>query len=224
MSIRVDIMLSMSLVISSTFDNIGLCNSNGNAPKTSSTIPQDSRGVTVGKTIESEVDSAGREKRQAFRNGSYPNNIWGKIVPYWFNNTPSENLQKEFEKAARAWEADTCINFTEVPFENRSAVKDYLLITTDDGCSSHVGKLGGWQPLSLGKGCENFGNIAHELGHALGLFHTMGRHDRDKYITLNRSNLDTQYEREFDKQTRENNKNYRMAYDYGSIMHYRWRM
>lgn len=69
------------------------------------------------------------------------------------------------------------------------AGKDYLYVTYDEkepeGCLSHVGKLGGYQPIFLGEGCESFLHAAHEVGHALGLYHTQNRHDRDHYITPN---------------------------------------
>ncbi|KAK6055819.1 astacin [Cooperia oncophora] len=53
----------------------------------------------------------------------------------------------------------------------------------------YVGKLGGEQKLSLGRGCETVSIAAHELGHALGFFHTMSRHDRDEFITVNKHNI-----------------------------------
>ncbi|KAJ1351257.1 hypothetical protein KIN20_021401 [Parelaphostrongylus tenuis] len=33
------------------------------------------------------------------------------------------------------------------------------------------------------------GNAAHEIGHALGFFHTQSRHDRDSFITLYAQNF-----------------------------------
>ncbi|KIH50064.1 astacin [Ancylostoma duodenale] len=69
---------------------------------------------------------------------------------------------------------------------------DYLFVTDDDGgdgCLSHVGRLGGYQPLILGRGCESFAHTAHEVGHALGLYHTQSRHDRDDYIKVNWDNI-----------------------------------
>ncbi|VDM62645.1 unnamed protein product [Angiostrongylus costaricensis] len=55
------------------------------------------------------------------------------------------------------------------------------------------------------------GTAAHEIGHALGLFHTQSRHDRDSFVTLQLQNI---------LQTEKTNYNYNLTYDYGSLMHY----
>ncbi|KHJ81736.1 hypothetical protein OESDEN_18576 [Oesophagostomum dentatum] len=70
------------------------------------------------------------------------------------------------------------------------AVDDKIRVTAEyPGCSSPVGKKGKEQLLMLGRNCQTFRNIAHELGHALGLFHIMQRHDRDDYITVKPKNI-----------------------------------
>ena len=80
------------------------------------------------------------------------------------------------------------------------AEKNRIRITAQYlGCGSPVGKQGGEQFLLLGKGCGNFRQIAHELGHALGLHHTMQRHDRDNYITVKKENIMVSFFREDSK-------------------------
>ncbi|VDO75800.1 unnamed protein product, partial [Haemonchus placei] len=52
---------------------------------------------------------------------------------------------------------------------------------------------------------------AHEIGHALGFFHTHSRHDRDDYITPNKIN-------QYQVKSKADNNNYGVPYDYGSVM------
>ncbi|KIH43547.1 astacin [Ancylostoma duodenale] len=76
-----------------------------------------------------------------------------------------------------------------VTYYFEGATKDKISVVQGTGCSSFVGLIGGTQRLSLGRGCESVGTAAHEIGHALGLFHAMSRHDRDQFLTINSMNI-----------------------------------
>uniref|UniRef100_A0A0K0DQ25 Metalloendopeptidase n=1 Tax=Angiostrongylus cantonensis TaxID=6313 RepID=A0A0K0DQ25_ANGCA len=76
--------------------------------------------------------------------------------------------------------------------------------------------------------CSQVGTPAHEIGHALGFFHTQSRHDRDDFITET-NNIDSYEHKDmilgrlvarFTKQSQRFNYNYNLTYDYGSVMHY----
>lgn len=57
-------------------------------------------------------------------------------------------------------------------------------------CCSFVGKRGnGGQAISIGKNCDKFGIVVHELGHVVGFWHEHTRPDRDKHVDILRDNI-----------------------------------
>nr|CAH7744348.1 unnamed protein product [Callosobruchus chinensis] len=57
-------------------------------------------------------------------------------------------------------------------------------------CCSFVGKRGnGGQAISIGKNCDKFGIIVHELGHVVGFWHEHTRPDRDNHVNIIRENI-----------------------------------
>ncbi|KDR10358.1 Dorsal-ventral patterning tolloid-like protein 1, partial [Zootermopsis nevadensis] len=141
------------------------------------------------------------------------------VIPYEIDGNFSGAHKALFKQAMRHWENFTCVKFVErVPSEH----PNYILFTERPcGCCSFVGKRGnGPQAISIGKNCDKFGIVVHELGHVVGFWHEHTRPDRDDHVQIVRENIMTGQEYNFNKLTDEEVNSLGLPYDYDSIMHY----
>ncbi|ETN84126.1 astacin, partial [Necator americanus] len=198
------------------------------------------------ENIEEETSGGARNrtKRQAFKDSSYSRKLWSQGVTYFFDYGTSEYRthvadcrrfslkQQKYGKITPASISTVAVAKALLYLKKKISKRlkilvpgiftanDRLRVVAQDGCWSYVGKNGGEQSLSLGRGCEHVGVAVHELGHALGFFHTMSRYDRDAYITVIERNIKSGWRDQFTKESPQTNYNYGFGYDYGSVMHY----
>lgn len=114
----------------------------------------------------------------------------------------------------------THVTFIERSAANRAFYPDWIVFRAGGrgaGCTSRVGCLGGRQFITIEEGCRT-GNVIHEIGHALGLFHEQSRSDRDQYVTIHMDRVLPAARHNFDQAL--NSGKDLGSYDYESIMHY----
>lgn len=65
-----------------------------------------------------------------------------------------------------------------------------------------MGKRGnGPQAISIGKNCDKFGIVVHELGHVIGFWHEHTRPDRDENVQIITENIMDGQQYNFNKLT-----------------------
>lgn len=141
------------------------------------------------------------------------------VIPYEIDSVFSDERAALFRSAMRHWENYTCVKFVErIPDEHRN----YIVFTERTcGCCSFVGKRGnGAQAISIGKHCDKFGIVVHELGHVVGFWHEHTRPDRDQHVQIINKNIMSGQEYNFNKLTKDEVNSLGLAYDYDSILHY----
>ncbi|XP_070137463.1 protein tolkin isoform X1 [Drosophila bipectinata] len=146
--------------------------------------------------------------------------IWDYgVIPYEIDGNFSGMHKALFKQAMRHWENSTCIKFVE---RNPEIHPNYIVFTVRScGCCSFVGKRGnGPQAISIGRNCDKFGIVVHELGHVVGFWHEHTRPDREKHVTIEHNNIMKGQEYNFNMLSPDEVDSLGMAYDYDSIMHY----
>ncbi|MBN3300558.1 bone morphogenetic protein 1a [Amia ocellicauda] len=156
-----------------------------------------------------------RQKRAAT---SRPERVWPEgVIPYVISGNFSGSQRAIFRQAMRHWEKHTCVTFIE-----RTQEESYIVFTYRPcGCCSYVGRRGGGpQAISIGKNCDKFGIVVHELGHVIGFWHEHTRPDRDEHVSIVRENIQPGQEYNFLKMEPEEVDSLGEIYDFDSIMHY----
>ncbi|XP_055631741.1 tolloid-like protein 1 [Toxorhynchites rutilus septentrionalis] len=146
--------------------------------------------------------------------------IWDYgIIPYEIDGNFSGLHKALFKQAMRHWENYTCIKFVERDPEEHP---NFIVFTKRScGCCSFVGKRGnGPQAISIGKNCDKFGIVVHELGHVVGFWHEHTRPDRENHVVIEKHNIMIGQEYNFNKLTEDEVDTLGQPYDYHSIMHY----
>ncbi|XP_053307274.1 tolloid-like protein 2 [Spea bombifrons] len=144
--------------------------------------------------------------------------IWpGGVIPYVIGGNFTGSQRAIFKQAMRHWEKYTCVTFVERTDEESFIVFTYRTC----GCCSYVGRRGGGpQAISIGKNCDKFGIVVHELGHVVGFWHEHTRPDRDEHVSIIRENIQQGQEYNFLKMEPGEVNSLGETYDFDSIMHY----
>ena len=140
------------------------------------------------------------------------------VLPYQIHpDLNSGSLPAKIASAMAHISGHTSVLFVQRNAGNAASYPDYVEFVTSTGCASYVGRTGGRQNIWLAEACST-GNVIHELGHALGLYHEQGRNDRDSYVSIHWGNIQSGKSHNFVQQL--SNAIDQGSYDYGSIMHY----
>ncbi|KAK1175725.1 tolloid-like protein 1 isoform X1 [Acipenser oxyrinchus oxyrinchus] len=164
--------------------------------------------------------SSGKSKKSRLPRAatSRTERIWpGGVIPFVIGGNFTGSQRAMFKQAMRHWEKHTCVTFIE-----RTDEESYIVFTYRPcGCCSYVGRRGnGPQAISIGKNCDKFGIVVHELGHVIGFWHEHTRPDRDDHVTIIRENIQPGQEYNFLKMEPGEVNSLGEQYDFDSIMHY----
>lgn len=138
------------------------------------------------------------------------------LVPYTVGSGYNSQQKTVIEGALRDLMSNTCVKFVV-----RTTERDYItFVNRNSGCSSYVARTGGQQQIDLQVGCiYQYGEVQHEVMHALGFFHEQSRKDRDDFVTIVWDNIQKSNYDQFEKYQ---SNLLGLPYDYDSIMHYGW--
>ncbi|XP_030834881.1 bone morphogenetic protein 1 homolog isoform X1 [Strongylocentrotus purpuratus] len=143
------------------------------------------------------------------------------VIPYEIDGNFTGSQRAMFKQAMRHWENYTCITFVERNPANSEHDNHIVFTYQACGCCSFVGRKGdGAQAVSVGKNCDKFGVVVHELGHVVGFWHEHTRPDRNEFVGIVHQNIVPGQEYNFRVLDAAEVDSLGETYDFASIMHY----
>ena len=142
----------------------------------------------------------------------------------WLNGIVPYVISGELDRVGRREDVVTAINH----WNSRSVIRlvprtnetDHVWFVRGTGCSSSIGRVGGRQQINVAERCRA-GQVMHEIGHAVGLWHEQSRVDRGGFVTINDGNIETGQKFNFQTYVEQGWDGMDIGpYDFGSIMHY----
>lgn len=134
------------------------------------------------------------------------------VIPYLATPTLGKERRGRVAEAIEHVEEKTGLRFPP-----HAGEKNHLAFRRAAACRSRVGMVGGRQYVDVSRECD-FGNLVHEICHALGLWHEHARPDRDRYIRLVKTSVRPGAWKDFSQKGGDFLA--KKPYDYESIMHY----
>ena len=148
----------------------------------------------------------------------HPLNQWAdrRVYYYYDGSNPADSTM--VEAAIDHWETHSDFRFTQTTSGDSSVPKiNFATGQMGGGCWSYVGRITttGSQIVNVDNNC-GVGSTVHEIGHALGLYHEQTREDRDNYVTIDFSQIQSGFAGNYAKSGGVDSGDY----DFNSIMHY----
>lgn len=186
------------------------------------------------------VDKSLKDPAQAAFDRFIYNNMWPNgEIPYIIDTSVPLNKTKFIEDAISVWESQTPIRFIDLNSAgvNSFMYPDYVKFVPEysehPGASCAVTNIGkqssGGEQLALIYPKCQMGNLIHEIGHLVGLWHEHQRPDRDQHVRIVNANIIPEERSYLQFATPFCNKVTNICdyprddlteYDYCSIMHY----
>lgn len=152
--------------------------------------------------------------------------VWPEgVLPVVFTRDVPKALRNTVAKACQEWATYAKVRCVNGPYKGRRLVISTSYLGSGKGCWAMLGSdyyfMGIRRRMNLGKGCEKYATVLHELGHAFGLTHEHQRTDRDNFVKVFSENVDGQFLNFGLKLNFEAQKGSNLSfYDFHSIMHY----